>query len=64
MLNLLDGQLGLSRDRLERHGPLASRSTENGLDERHQADLLTEEIRVGLEDGLWRSNGTSSQMWI
>lgn len=52
MFDLDDGQLGLLCDRLKRHRPLTPRTSKHGLDERHQADLLTQEIRVCLEDRL------------
>lgn len=45
-------QLGLARNRLERHVSLTSRSLEDGFDERHEADFLTEEVLVVVEDRL------------
>jgi hypothetical protein len=54
MLNLVHRQLCFTRNRLERHVSLTPRPLEDGFDQCHQADLLSEEVLVVVEDGLWR----------
>ena len=54
VLNFKDGQASSLRQALERHQPRAAVawSSESGLNQGHQADLLLEELGVLLENGL------------
>ena len=53
MLNLVQRQPRLLRDGLEAHRSVVSVALEYGFDECHEADLLSEEWVVFLEDGLY-----------
>lgn len=52
MLDLVQRQTRLLRDRLEAHRPVIRVPPEHGLDERHQTDLLPQERVVLLQDRL------------
>ena len=52
MLDFFFTQVGLLGDFAKSQNPIASRSTEDGLNKGHQANLLPEERVIVLEDGL------------
>jgi hypothetical protein len=52
ILNLPDGHLGLLCYALEAQDTVIGRSTEDGLDQSHETDLLAKKGRVLLEYGL------------
>ena len=58
MLHLINRQPRLFRNGGKAHRTIIRASFEHGLDERHEADFLTEEGVVFLQDWLlWRSIG-------
>jgi len=52
MLDLVDRDLRLGRDDAERQDPVRRRPLEDGLDQGEQADLLAQERKVLLQEGL------------